>query len=288
MGKLKGTVSIGLTAKCPRFHAIIRQFYSKLRTIFYAGSSYECPFCEKTFRKFLPFGHYSEVLIEMRVVPPGLRVNSRCPNCRSIDRERHIFLYMNQRMSKIDRNVKLLHFSPERGLGKALSSNPGVDYVSVNLAKTAMVSMDVTSLGFSDFSFDVIVCSHILEHVLRDQLALSELFRVLKPGGWAVILSPISLSLARTYEDSSITSKEARIKAFGQEDHVRIYGKDFIDRLRDAGFIVTSWNYAGESSSEKADRYRILKDERLFICEKPNERLPRTSISSTLDSSLKN
>jgi SAM-dependent methyltransferase len=264
-------VALGKIAiKSPRVHAIIRRQYSRLRKVLYSGSNYECPFCGRTFGKFLPFGHYSQTLLDLKVVPPGFRENARCPDCGSIDRERHIYMYVDWRLGSRERRLRMLHFSPERNLGRVLSSKPNIDYLSVNLTPTAMARMDITCLGLRDSSFDAIICSHVLEHVPRDEVALSELYRVLRPGGWAIVLSPISLTLATTYEDPSVTTEEGRLQAFGQKDHVRIYGEDFVERLRDAGFDVIRWNLAAHSHREKSDRFGILRDERLFICEKPH------------------
>lgn len=115
---------------------------------------------------------------------------------------------------------------------------PGIDYLSGDLFDPgAMERIDITDIRFPDDSFDLILCSHVLEHVPDDRKAISELFRVLKPGGTAFLLVPIGS--ARTFEDPSVTDPDERLRFFGQKDHVRQYGPDFEDRLVEAGFRVT-------------------------------------------------
>jgi ubiquinone/menaquinone biosynthesis C-methylase UbiE len=128
-----------------------------------------------------------------------------------------------------------------------------------------MVKMDITQIEYPSESFDAIICSHVLEHVQDDRRAMSELYRVLKPGGWAVLQVPLSLSLEKTVEDPSVTSPEERHYRYGQEDHVRIYGRDYTERLEQAGFQVEKFSFAEEFGEGAAQRYGVIRDEKLFI-----------------------
>jgi ubiquinone/menaquinone biosynthesis C-methylase UbiE len=132
---------------------------------------------------------------------------------------------------------KMLHVAPEHCLEPLLKKRLGNNYITADLVDPcAMVKMDITDIQYPDESFDVIYCSHVLEHVQDDRRAMREFHRVLKADGWAILLVPITAKV--TFEDPSIVEPSERLKAFGQEDHVRRYGPDYVDRLREAGFKV--------------------------------------------------
>ena len=108
----------------------------------------------------------------------------------------------------------------------------------ISIQKKAMKAEDIRELSFDDSTFDMIFCSHVLEHIDDDHRAMTELVRVLKNDGFAIIQVPLDLDREKTYEDASITSPEERTREFYQHDHLRLYGKDFPDKLREAGFVV--------------------------------------------------
>ncbi|MEK7873336.1 MAG: methyltransferase domain-containing protein, partial [Chloroflexota bacterium] len=147
------------------------------------------------------------------------------------------------------RNLRVLDVAPLPVLQAKYVKLPNLDYLSVDIASPiAMVRMDITAIGCPRDQFDCILCYHVLEHVPDDRKALQELFRVLKPGGWAILQSPIDATRPKTFEDFSVTSPEERERVFGQSDHVRIYGLDYKDRLTSAGFIVRVDDYAKQLS----------------------------------------
>lgn len=241
----------------------------------YIGTEFECPFCRGHFRKFLPGGLNFPVLKEKNVVGGGYRVNAICPRCYSFDRERLIYLYIKNKTNlfkKRQKKLKVLHVAPERNLQQVFMSYPEViDYLSIDLSSPlAMVKMDITSIKYEDNSFDVIICNHVLEHIPNDQKAMSELYRVLKPGGFAILQVPISLSLEKTYEDPTVTTPEEREKVFGQSNHVRIYAKDYKDRLEAVGFSVEVYSFTKEFGESTTHKYGLLKDENIYICSKLN------------------
>ncbi len=146
---------------------------------------------------------------------------------------------------------------------------PNIDYVSVDIKSAdAMLWMDITNIAFEDSCFDVIICNHVLEHISDDHRAMSELYRVLKPEGWAILQTPISLSLSETFEDRSVVTPERREKIFGQDDHVRIYAKDYKERLEKIGFCVSIHNIREELGYSTVCRYSLLEDESIYLVRK--------------------
>jgi SAM-dependent methyltransferase len=160
-------------------------------------------------------------------------------HCGALERHRLLWIYLTDRTNLFDGKPKrVLHVAPERWFALRFKNQLGEGYITADLHDPgAMVKMDIMDIQYPDETFDVIYCSHVLEHVSDDRKAMREFFRVLKNDGWAILTVPITAS--ETYEDPSIVDPDEREKAFGQKDHVRRYGPDYVDRLRDAGFEVT-------------------------------------------------
>jgi SAM-dependent methyltransferase len=242
------------------------------RAIKYYGLRFRCPFCDSSLRRMHASGLDLPVLREKQVVGGGLRDNCLCPVCDSTDRERLLFLFLRNRTSLFAKPVRLLHVAPEPQLRKEIEKHSNVDYVTADLLRpNVKVKMDVTEIPYADDYFDAIICNHVLEHVPEDRRAMAELFRVLKPGGWAILQVPISHVLRETYEDASIVSEMAREHAFGQYDHVRIYAVDYVDRLRGAGFelVPFDWTNAGAAFGAPSNRYALIEGETVFAATKP-------------------
>jgi SAM-dependent methyltransferase len=242
----------------------------------YLGFRYKCPLCRGHFRKFLPCGHKHSVLKDANVVGAGYRLNCRCPRCRSRDKERLLYLYLVNETEVFDEHVRLLHVAPERNLSKEFSKHRNIDYLTADLNLNAgrgsvMVQMDITDIQYEDNSFDVTICCHVLEHVSDDRKAMSELYRTLKPGGWAILQVPVSFSLNSTFEDATLTTSEGREKAFGQADHVRLYARDYKDRLEQVGFSVNEfrWTTSSKYYGDSANRYGLNEDEIIYCASKP-------------------
>lgn len=219
------------------------------------GTARECPCCQATVRAFKPYG-----LVR--------REDARCPVCRSLERHRLIWLYLTRNTDLLDgRRKKLLHVAPEVQLTRLFKSHSQIDYLSADLCSPrAMVKMDIMDIQYPAETFDVAYCSHVLEHVPDDRKAMREFHRVLKPGGWAILLVPITAE--KTYEDPSVTSPQERERLFGQHDHVRRYGLDYADRLREAGFEVTEDDYASHIDKDEAQRYGVRSDDVVYLCRK--------------------
>lgn len=178
-----------------------------------------------------------------------------CPVCKSQHRHRAFYHFLDEAIPK-DRKIKLLHFAPEQCIQKKFYEYGNIDYLSVDIDETrAMKKEDITNLSFDDNSFDMIFCSHVLEHIEDDKKAMDELYRVLKKGGLAVLDVPLDYSLEETYEDKTITSPEGRTKAFLQHDHLRLYGRDFPVRLSASGFNVEKYELKEHLKIEKVALY---------------------------------
>lgn len=196
----------------------------------------------------------------------------RCPVCDASDRDRLYALYIKQRFDQLDKSRKytFIDFAPAPGLSKMISSYDFIEYRSADLMMEHVDDrVDITDLKiYSDSSFDFLLCSHVLEHVGDDRKAMLELYRILKPGGWGIIMVPILLTLGKSHEDPAIVSEADRWKYFGQHDHVRMYSKgDFITRLTEAGFRVNL--YEVNRFSEEVFRHNgILSSSVLYVVKK--------------------
>ena len=164
---------------------------------------------------------------------------------------------------------KVLHIAPEQCFLKLFKQQKNLDYITADLySPIADVKADICDLPFEDNSFNVVFCNHVLEHIEDDAKAMSELYRVLKPGGFGIFQIPQELDREITYEDFSITSPEERAKHFGQYDHVRVYGRDYFNKLRNAGFNVEEVDYSATISEELINKYCLVKGEILPVCKK--------------------
>lgn len=178
-----------------------------------------------------------------------------------------MMLYLRQNTSLFTEKLRLLHFAPENTFRGIFSKLPTLQYVTTDYCEMSHVNMDITNLAVADNSFDAVICSHVLEHIPDDRRAMQEIHRVLKPGGWAILQVPLDLRLETTYEDFTITDPHQRKLHFGQEDHVRWYGRDYIDRLRSAGFSVQAESYVESLPTEIAKRHGLLPED-VYMCRK--------------------
>jgi len=233
---------------------LLRHWLSGVRRILYAGVNYECPVCNSRLERFKPM---------------ATRQSARCPVCGSLERHRLVWLYCRAKTDLFDcRQKRLLHVAPEPCLAEELRHIDALEYVGADLeSRHATVKMDVTAIQFGDASFDVILCNHVLEHVADDRKAMRELLRVLKPGGWAIMQVPIKGETTR--EDPTVTSAAERTRLYGQDDHVRQYGRDYVERLRTAGFLVEIDPFAVRLTVSERERYRVFADEELYCCTRP-------------------
>ena len=242
----------------PRKHLqLFGHLIARLLSIFYLGKKVMCPVCQHKYRKFLPYGRIA-------------RENALCPNCLSLERHRLLWLYLQQQTTLFSEKLRMLHIAPEYCFIERFDSIETLDYVTADLeSPLAKIKMDIHQIPFDKNSFDCVLCNHVMEHVENDMLALREISRVLKPGGWAIIQVPFFEPVPEhTFEDPGITSRQQRFKIYGQEDHLRLYGKDYKQRLESCGFEVREEDFTASLPMEVVEKYGLLP-ETVFHCTKP-------------------
>lgn len=230
----------------------------KVLGVFYRGSAVTCPICNTHYRQFLPYG---------RINP---RENALCPNCLSLERHRLIWLYLQDRTDFFKSKKSILHIAPEACYIQRFEKIHGEQYITADIeSPLAKVKMDIHQIPFSENQFDVILCNHVLEHVRDDLQAMREMYRVLKPGGFAILQIPFFNPVPdQTFEDDSITDKREREKIFGQDDHVRKYGKDYATRIAQSGLIAVQNEYVNSLPDETRKKFGLAKGEIIYIGKK--------------------
>lgn len=219
-----------------------------------AGNKFTDPIDGKSFRMFLPYGYGTQ------------RNNVLSPSTLSLERHRLLWLYLNE-TDFFSAPKKVLHFAPEQAFYKLFRSQKNLDYTTTDLfSPLADVKADICDLPFADNSYDVILCNHVLEHIPDDTKAMQELYRVLKPGGMGIFQIPQDLNREQTFSDDTITDPKERAKIFGQYDHVRVYGRDYFDKLRHIGFTVSEVDYTSEIAPELVEKYCLAKGEIIPVC----------------------
>jgi SAM-dependent methyltransferase len=205
------------------------------------------------------------------------RRDVQCPRCGSYERVRALWLFLREETDLTRGSHRVLHFAPEPGIAAAIAALPGVDYVSADIAPgVAMEVVDITAIPPALGSFDVVICSHVLEHVAEDRKAMSEVFGTLRPGGAAYFMQPVDFERAETYEDPAIVAPEERVRAFGQFNHVRVYGRDIRKRLEGAGFELSERRYTEELDPADRARYALqdgdatAREDVVFVAAKPD------------------
>ena len=224
---------------------------------FLKGNQFTDPIDGKSFSTFLPYGYNK------------LRKNALSPSTFSLERHRLLWLYLKNETGFFDKKIKLLHFAPEQSFYKRFKKLSNIQYDTIDInSPLAMIKADICDLPIKDNTYDFILCNHVLEHILDDDKAISELYRVLKKNGVGIFQVPIDMKKEFTFQDDSITDKKERNKIFGQYDHVRVYGKDYFTKLKNAGFKVQEIDYTKNLSKDEIYRFSIVNGEIIPVCTK--------------------
>jgi len=221
------------------------------------GNRFKDPIDNKSFRSFLDYGYVVQ------------RKNVLSPSTLSLERHRLLWLYLKNETSFFTKPIKVLHFAPEQCFLKRFRALNNLDYTTTDLfSPIADVKADICNLPFEDNSYDVILCNHVLEHIPDDTKAMQELYRVMKPRGWGVFQVPQDLNRDITFEDDTITDRKERTKIFGQYDHVRVYGRDYFNKLRSIGFKVEEVAYTATFTDAEIKKYCLAKGELIPLVRK--------------------
>jgi SAM-dependent methyltransferase len=248
------------------------------RKLIYWGNRYRCSVCGASLRKRKPQGYGYPVLEELQVVGGMYKENDVCPVCLSGDRDRLVMFYVQRHMNDGSlAGKRLLHIAPEKGLTKVFKSLAEVEYIPGDIEPSRywhlkdVRAIDLLDLPFPNKTIDVVVCNHVLEHIVDDVAAMREIRRVLTTEGLAILQTPISLKLTQTREGTGTESEAERIARFGQKDHVRIYTRDgYVERLESAGFSVEQYSAFREDAVSAAE-LQLNPLEILFVC-RPDRR----------------
>jgi len=229
----------------------------RILRIFYLGKKVQCPVCEARYRKFMPYGRVS-------------RDNALCPNCLSLERHRLMWLFLGEKTDFFKKDHKLLHIAPELCFIDRFEALKNIEYITADLeSPLAKVKMDIHQMPFEDDSYDICFCNHVMEHVDDDHQSMSEIYRCLKPGGWAIIQVPFFPPLPEfTEEDSEVTDPSERERLYGQSDHVRKYGKDYPERLRKVGFTVDENEFVKELDPSLLSFHGLPPEDIIYWCKK--------------------
>jgi SAM-dependent methyltransferase len=234
-----------------RYRYLARDIWCATVAALFVGNSVECPICGKGSPRWVSLG-FSQPL---------------CPHCLASDRNRLISLYLDNELDFGTKPLRVLHFAPEHCFLRRFAEVPNVNYIAADIdPPKGGVRIDITDIPLDADSIDLIICSHVLEHIDDDAKAMSELRRVLSPGGTALIMCPVYRDHPTTFEDATIVRPEDRLAAFGQTDHVRLYGADFGTRLERAGFQVDENHYAIQLGEAAMKRYGIKPSAVIYVC----------------------
>ena len=235
----------------------VSHFFLRIFSLFLRGNKFEDPINGKTYRKLLPYG---------RLKP---RENAIAPDSLSLERHRLMWLFLKNKTNFFTDNLKFLHIAPEYCFIKIFKGMKNLDYLTADLISPwADVKMDVHDIPFDENTFDVVICNHVLEHVDDADKVMKEFYRVMKTGGWGIFQVPIDYNNSVTIEDRSVTDPRERERLYWQSDHLRLFGRDYGDKLTAAGFRVTESNFVNEIDPKLVERYALDKNEKVYYCQK--------------------
>lgn len=239
------------------------------------GLKYKCPICGFHSKNLNPIGIDNSAIRKYQIIGAGKR-NAGCPKCGSSDRDRLVYAYLKHETNVLDKpTTRILHIAPEMVIANKFIEKKFTHYLCGdffaegqhdNYSRELVKHIDVQNLPFSENSFDLIICNHVLEHVFDENKAIAEIYRVLNKDGFAILQVPISPFLKETISDPSITDEKKMEEKFGQKDHVRLFGMDYVTKLESCKFIVKTLKL-----HQKYPKFGLNPKEILFIVKKQND-----------------
>lgn len=232
-----------------------------------------CTVCGQHIEAFTPYrGHNSRPPLMTLLNVIGSNTSQfLCPSCGCHDRERHLLMYLAKLnlLPILGSNARILHFAPEKWLSQLIQLQNPESYLMADLYPQSeqVEKIDIHEIPYPDASFTLVIANHVLEHVDDDRRAMQEIRRVLTLGGLAILQTPYSASLHNTFSDPGVVSPEQRLQLFGQEDHVRLFGRDIFERFAEAGFNPLVVTHQQVMSDMSAAVYGINENEPLFLFE---------------------
>jgi SAM-dependent methyltransferase len=256
---------------------MLRKIFNKLNELL--DRKYFCPVCNKKIHRFLPLPDFYKENLEKHGYAYSFddaeTLNYKaysCPHCSASDRDRLYALYISKYLKEYKvSNISMLEIAPSRPLTENLKNTGKITLRTADLMMQGVDDcIDITNMTcYGDGAFDSFICSHVLEHVPDDLKAMRELYRILKPGGWGILMVPIPLTLDHIDEDPLLDDVGERWRRFGQDDHVRMYSKNgFVERAEAAGFTVRQYGqeYFGLDTFKT---HGISEKSVLYVVEKP-------------------
>jgi len=249
---------------------IIYKYLRFLRLFFYKGNNFFCPICKFKASKFLPYGKDYEAIKKFEIIGMGFRKNAICPNCFSKDRERLSYLFLQKLISEksINYSSKIIHFSPESSLERNFFRKNFSNYFTADIIKNKSdFIIDLQNFNFEEKNFDLVICNHVLEHIEDDNIALKNIYSIIKPGGLAILQTPLSKIIDEDYTNPSVKTDNDRLNFYGQEDHVRIYSKkSLIQKIKKVGFEIKILQL--EDFFLQNESIGLIKDEEILFAKK--------------------
>lgn len=232
-----------------------------------AGNKH-CIICGNNFESFLPRGIKAEIFSKYHIIGGGYRDNCICPCCGSWDRIRWVYYVLQNKIDVTEISGRILHFAPEREIKDIIKRNNKIDYYTADIVPgRAMHVTDITDIQYRDGTFDYVICNHVMEHIIDEEKAVNEIKRVLKTNGKWIFSFPICKDML-TYENPEIISPEAKLEAYGQEEHVRLYGKDYKERFEKYGLKLQIFSPEKEFDTIDIKKYGFIKDDVIIVATK--------------------
>ena len=224
--------------------------FQPILSLIFIGSKFTDPINGKQYSHFLSYGYNN------------IRTNALCPGTLSLERHRLLWLYLNSNSNIESQFLNVLHVAPEQVFFRKFKNFKNWTYTTTDLnSPLADIKADLCNLPFKDETYDLILCNHVLEHIIDDIKAMKEIYRVLKKGGKAILQVPLDMEKEKSYEDHTIINPKDRSKHFGQYDHVRIYGMDFFKKLSNIGFRYEKIDFTSKLSDQDIIKYGLIKGE---------------------------